>query len=163
MMQLRLRQQPRRRVRLDTPRSGQYAAAFDRSGRPGVGEEMLIVGSIGGMELVLVLVVALLLFGPRKLPQIGRTIGKAMSELRKASRDFKMNLDREVGLDEVRQVGRDLREARGEVSETIDEVSRTGSGQPPAPVPRASGPDGPESEPVAGDGPGSDATSPRKD
>jgi Tat protein translocase TatB subunit len=138
------------------------------------------MGSIGGMELVLVLVVALLLFGPRKLPQIGRTIGKAMTELRKASRDFKMNLDREVGLEEVRSVRQDLTRAKKEVSSTIDELrdplgaagssaasDAPASAPPAAPVPRADGPardaGGPDDAPAAGDDPPTDAADPRKD
>ena len=53
-------------------------------------------GSIGGTELLLIMVVALLVFGPRKLPQLGRTIGKAMGEFRRASHDFRNSLEREI-------------------------------------------------------------------
>jgi sec-independent protein translocase protein TatB len=44
----------------------------------------------------MIAILGLLLFGPRKLPQIGRTVGKAVSEFRRATTDFKMNLEREV-------------------------------------------------------------------
>jgi len=53
-------------------------------------------GSIGGTELLLIMVIALLVFGPRKLPQLGRTIGKAMGEFRRASQDFRSSLEREI-------------------------------------------------------------------
>ena len=53
-------------------------------------------GSIGGTELLLIMVVALLVFGPRKLPKLGRTIGKAMGEFRRASNDFRSSLEREI-------------------------------------------------------------------
>ena len=53
-------------------------------------------GSIGFPELLLILVVALLLFGPKKLPEIGRTLGRSIAELRKASNDLKRNLEEEV-------------------------------------------------------------------
>jgi TatA/E family protein of Tat protein translocase len=44
---------------------------------------------IGTTELIVVLLVALILFGPRKLPEMGRSLGQAMSQFRRASEDFK--------------------------------------------------------------------------
>jgi len=61
-------------------------------------------GSLGGPELLLILLLALLIFGPRKLPEIGRTVGKSLAEFRKASADFKMSLEHEVAA-EKRQAG----------------------------------------------------------
>ena len=58
-------------------------------------------GSIGGTELLLIMVVALLVFGPRKLPKLGRTIGKAMGEFRRASNDFRSSLEREIDTEET--------------------------------------------------------------
>lgn len=46
------------------------------------------MGSIQFPEIVVILLIALLLFGPKKLPEIGRTMGKAMKELRNAAREF---------------------------------------------------------------------------
>ena len=66
--------------------------------------------SISGPELLLILVLGLLLFGPRKLPQMGRTIGKAFSEFRRATTDFKMNLEREVQASEVKDVVDEVKE-----------------------------------------------------
>ena len=77
-------------------------------------------GSIGGAELILVLVLALLLFGPRKLPAIGRTVGAALSEFRKATRDFKTSLEREVELDELRGADRDVRSTVRDLRASID-------------------------------------------
>ncbi|MCP3982585.1 MAG: twin-arginine translocase subunit TatB [bacterium] len=74
-------------------------------------------GSLGGAELALLLVLALLLFGPRKLPQIGRTLGKGLSEFRRASNDFRASLEREVDLESVKSV-------KNEVSQTVDEVRK---------------------------------------
>jgi len=79
-------------------------------------------GSLGGAELLLILVLALLLFGPRKLPEIGRTIGRGMSEFRKATSEFKSSLEREVDLTEVKQVRQDLTQARQEVGKTVTEA-----------------------------------------
>ena len=53
-------------------------------------------GSIGGPELIVIFVVALLIFGPRKLPELGRTIGKGLAEFRRAASDLRSTLDTEV-------------------------------------------------------------------
>jgi Tat protein translocase TatB subunit len=60
---------------------------------------LLILDSLGTSELLLILVVALIFFGPRKLPQLSRQIGKSLAEFRKASEDFKSTWAREVALD----------------------------------------------------------------
>ena len=60
-------------------------------------------GSLGLPEILFILVVALLVFGPRRLPEIGRTIGKALGEFRRATTDLKRTIDTEVTLEEVRQ------------------------------------------------------------
>ena len=59
-------------------------------------------GSLGLPEILFILVVALLVFGPRRLPEIGRTIGKALGEFRRATTDLKRTIDTEVTLEEVR-------------------------------------------------------------
>jgi TatA/E family protein of Tat protein translocase len=53
-------------------------------------------GSIGGPELIVIFVVALLIFGPRRLSEIGRTLGKALGEFRRAAYDLRNTLDTEV-------------------------------------------------------------------
>ena len=60
---------------------------------------LLFLESIGTTELLLILVVALVVFGPRRLPEIGRKIGKGMAEFRRASDDFKRTWEREVELE----------------------------------------------------------------
>jgi len=59
----------------------------------------LILESLGSTELLLILAVALIFFGPRKLPQLARTMGKGLTEFRKASDDFKQTWEREVALE----------------------------------------------------------------
>lgn len=59
-------------------------------------------GTLGGPEIFLILVVALIIFGPRKLPEIGKSMGRMMAEFRKASNDFKRTLDDEVEADRVK-------------------------------------------------------------
>ncbi|HEX6718109.1 MAG TPA: twin-arginine translocase TatA/TatE family subunit [Pyrinomonadaceae bacterium] len=62
----------------------------------------LILDSLGSTELLFILVVALIFFGPRKLPQLARSMGKGLAEFRKASDDFKRTWEREVALETIR-------------------------------------------------------------
>jgi TatA/E family protein of Tat protein translocase len=59
-------------------------------------------GTLGGPELLLILVIALIVFGPRKLPEIGKSLGKMMGEFRRASNDFKRTIEDEVEADKLR-------------------------------------------------------------
>jgi TatA/E family protein of Tat protein translocase len=59
-------------------------------------------------ELILIMVVALLIFGPRKMPEIGRSIGRALGEFRRASNDFRRTIEDEVAGEELRDLKRDL-------------------------------------------------------
>ncbi len=54
------------------------------------------MGSLGFPEMVVIFILALVLFGPKKLPEIGRTLGKAITEFRKASTDLKATFEREM-------------------------------------------------------------------
>lgn len=58
-----------------------------------------ILESLGATELVFILAIALIFFGPRKLPQLARSMGKGLAEFRKASDDFKRTWEREVALE----------------------------------------------------------------
>ena len=62
----------------------------------------LILEGIGSTELLFILVIALIFFGPRKLPQLARSMGKGLAEFRKASDDFKRTWEREVALETAR-------------------------------------------------------------
>jgi sec-independent protein translocase protein TatA len=61
-------------------------------------------GSLGIPELLLIFVVILIVFGPRRLPEIGKTLGKALGEFRKATDDLKSTIEREVRLEELKQM-----------------------------------------------------------
>jgi sec-independent protein translocase protein TatB len=63
-------------------------------------------GPLGGPELFLILVVALIVFGPRKLPEIGKSVGKMMGEFRKASNDFRRTIEDEVEAEKIREATR---------------------------------------------------------
>ena len=60
-------------------------------------------GPLGLPEIIFILVVALLVFGPRRLPEIGRGIGRALGEFRRATNDLKRSIDTEATLEEVRR------------------------------------------------------------
>jgi Tat protein translocase TatB subunit len=62
---------------------------------------LLILESLGSTELLFILAMALVFFGPRKLPQLSRKVGKSMAEFRRASEDFKRTWDREVSIEEM--------------------------------------------------------------
>lgn len=61
-------------------------------------------GSLGVPELLLIFFVILIVFGPRRIPEIGRTLGKALGEFRKATDDFKSTIEREVRLEELKKI-----------------------------------------------------------
>lgn len=60
-------------------------------------------GTLGGPELLLILVIALIVFGPRKLPEMGRSLGKMMLEFRRASNEFKRTVEDEVDAEQSRE------------------------------------------------------------
>ena len=63
-------------------------------------------GTLGGPELFLIFVVALIIFGPRKLPEIGKSLGKMMGEFRKASNEFRSTIESEVEAEKIRDAMR---------------------------------------------------------
>ena len=54
------------------------------------------MGTVGVQEMAIIFILALVLFGPKKLPELGRTIGKAITEFRRASNDLKATFEREM-------------------------------------------------------------------
>jgi len=56
--------------------------------------------SLGMQELIIIFVIALVVFGPRKLPELGRSLGKSLSEFKRASNELRHTLDEEVRMEE---------------------------------------------------------------
>lgn len=84
---------------------------------------LLFLESIGTTELLVILVVALVVFGPRRLPDIGRKIGKGMSDFRRASDDFKRTWEREVELERTTERPRLNESATVVAGETVAAAS----------------------------------------
>jgi TatA/E family protein of Tat protein translocase len=75
-------------------------------------------GSIGMPELIIILVIALIIFGPRKLPELGRSLGRSINEFKKASNELRSTLEEEIQVEEQR-----------------DRVKAAASATPPAATP----------------------------
>jgi TatA/E family protein of Tat protein translocase len=78
-------------------------------------------GSIGMPELILIFIVALLVFGPKKLPEIGKSIGKGLAEFKRASDDLKKTIEQEIeqGKNEVSSVREQVTGVEKSIRETV--------------------------------------------
>jgi sec-independent protein translocase protein TatA len=63
-------------------------------------------GPIGMPELIVIMVIALIIFGPRKLPELGRSLGRSLNEFKRASNELKHTLDEEIRVEEQRSTDR---------------------------------------------------------
>ena len=93
-----------------------------------------MLGSIGMPELILIFVVALLVFGPKKLPEIGKSLGKGLAEFKKASEELKKTIESEIeqGKQEAASVKAQVAEVKSSIVELPSVVS-----PPETSVPRA--------------------------
>ncbi len=76
------------------------------------------MGPLGIPELIFICVLALLIFGPRKLPELGRTFGKSMAEFRRASNDLRNTFQREM--DTIDRENQDLKDVAHEVKQDLN-------------------------------------------
>ena len=92
------------------------------------------MGNIGMPELIFIMVIALLIFGPKKLPELGKQLGKGLGEFKRASNDLKRTID-----DEIEKAGRDepppVKPAEGVVSQA-SQVAQSPQGVQPVPFGR---------------------------
>jgi len=79
-------------------------------------------GSIGMPELIIILVIALIIFGPRKLPELGKSLGRSLSEFKKASTDLQNTLEQEIKIEEEKE-----KEAEHKIKSKFDSTTTFGS------------------------------------
>lgn len=102
-------------------------------------------GSIGMPELIIIFVIALIIFGPKKLPELGRSLGKSIAEFKRTSNDLRNTLEEEIRLEEQQQ---QRAAARASASKDLPEATPS-----PQPAPAA---EPIETQPAAEKEPGSD-------
>ncbi|MBC7363399.1 MAG: TatA/E family twin arginine-targeting protein translocase [Candidatus Aminicenantes bacterium] len=76
-------------------------------------------GSIGLPELIVIFIIALLVFGPKKLPEVGKSVGKAIREFKKASDELRSKVEEEINAADIRN---DIEEVQKEVQEEISGI-----------------------------------------
>jgi TatA/E family protein of Tat protein translocase len=65
-------------------------------------------GAVGVPELIVIFTIALIIFGPRKLPELGKSLGKSLAEFKRASNELKNTLDEEIRMEERRSAERQV-------------------------------------------------------
>jgi sec-independent protein translocase protein TatA len=80
------------------------------------------MGPIGWPEMVVIFVVALMLFGPKELPKIGKTVAKAINDFKRASNELKDTWQRELS-----ELERETQDIRTEITRETDQISQTTS------------------------------------
>jgi TatA/E family protein of Tat protein translocase len=95
-------------------------------------------GPIGMPELIVIMVIALIIFGPRKLPELGRSLGRSLNEFKRASNELKNTLDDEIRADEQREAEQ-RRAAEQKAAEASATATATAPSHEDAGVPRKTG------------------------
>lgn len=86
-------------------------------------------GSIGMPELIIILVIALIIFGPRKLPELGKSLGRSLNEFKKASTDLQNTLEQEIKIEEQKETAA---KAKAEVDTADAAFDKNDQNQPPS-------------------------------
>jgi sec-independent protein translocase protein TatA len=85
-------------------------------------------GSIGPTELILIFVIALLVFGPKKLPEIGRSVGKALREFKRTSEEIKGRIEEEIEASEIKDIRKDIQSGVNDLKSGVksfqDEITK---------------------------------------
>jgi TatA/E family protein of Tat protein translocase len=87
------------------------------------------MGSLGMQEIIIIFVIALIVFGPRKLPELGKSLGKGLAEFKKASNELKQTWEDEVRLDkEKEQVSEILKDSTITKSDILGDDTSSSAG-----------------------------------
>ena len=82
------------------------------------------MGSLGMQEIIVIFLLALIIFGPRKLPELGKTLGKGLAEFKKASNELRQTWEEEVRLDKEKEaVSGFIKDTSNEISDAFNESS----------------------------------------
>jgi sec-independent protein translocase protein TatA len=79
--------------------------------------------SIGPTELILIFVIALLVFGPKKLPEIGRSVGKALREFKKTSEEIKSRIEEEIDASEIKDIRKDIQTGVDDLKTSVKDLT----------------------------------------
>ena len=78
-------------------------------------------GNIGLPELLIILVIALLIFGPKKLPEVGKSLGRAIREFRRTSDEIKEKIEQEIQAEELKDIQEDIKKDIKEIKDIKDD------------------------------------------
>ena len=87
-------------------------------------------GSIGPAEIILIFVIALLVFGPKKLPEIGRSVGRALREFKKTSEEIKGRIEEEIEASEIKDIRKDIQAGVDDLRSSVTKVASDITGLP---------------------------------
>jgi TatA/E family protein of Tat protein translocase len=91
---------------------------------------------LGAMEILIILVIAFMLFGPKELPEIGKQVGKAVKGFKETTEDLRQSVEPEINMitQELKSVEQDLessiKEAEEQIKGATDEVTESGGSKP---------------------------------
>jgi len=91
---------------------------------------------LGAMEILIILVIAFMLFGPKELPEIGKQVGKAVKGFKETTEDLRQSVEPEINMitQELKSVEQDLessiKEAEEQIKGATDEVTESGGSRP---------------------------------
>jgi TatA/E family protein of Tat protein translocase len=89
------------------------------------------MGPIGMPELIVILVIALIIFGPRKLPELGKSLGRSLNEFKKASTDLQNTLEQEIKIEEQKEAAEKAKKTTEAPAHTVTPGPESATSEPP--------------------------------